>query len=102
MMPVILRTPASRNDIVEILLYIRRENRPAARRVHTAIDETLRFLAEYPHVGKKREELAPHLRALPVRRYRNYIVFYRPMVNGIEVIRVLHGARDSHQLLKDT
>jgi plasmid stabilization system protein ParE len=27
----------------------------------------------------------------PVRRY---VVFYRPLVDGIEVVRLLHGARD--------
>jgi toxin ParE1/3/4 len=24
----------------------------------------------------------------------NYVVFYRPIENGIEVVRVLHGRRD--------
>jgi len=38
-----------------------------------------------------RDELAPGLRSLPV---GNYVVFYRGREGGIEVIRVLHGARD--------
>ena len=44
-----------------------------------------------PYVGRHREELSPRLRSLPV---GNYVIFYRPMEDGIEVARVLHGARD--------
>jgi toxin ParE1/3/4 len=97
-MPVILRTPASRTDIVEILLHLRRHSRRAARSLHAAIDETLRLLAEYPGAGKSRDELAPRLRSLPVRRYRQYMIYYRPIADGIEVIRVIHGAREVRNL----
>ena len=34
------------------------------------------------------------MRSFPVKRYRNYLIFYRPSRDGIEVIRILHGARD--------
>lgn len=44
-----------------------------------------------PKLGRERFDLAPELRGLPV---GNYIIFYRPMKDGIQVIRVLHGARD--------
>jgi toxin ParE1/3/4 len=44
-----------------------------------------------PLIGRQREELSPRLRSFPVSRY---IIFYRPMENGIEIVRVLHGARD--------
>ncbi|MGH7989069.1 MAG: type II toxin-antitoxin system RelE/ParE family toxin [Limisphaerales bacterium] len=44
-----------------------------------------------PLLGREREELLPRLRSFPVSRY---VIFYRPMENGIEVVRVLHGARD--------
>jgi toxin ParE1/3/4 len=90
----ILRTADSRADVVDILLYIRRDNRRAARKVRDAIDETLDFLVEFPHVGTNRDELLSGMRSFPVKRYRNYVIFYRPRPDGIEVIRVLHGARD--------
>ncbi len=99
-MPVILQTPESRADIVEILLHIRRDSPKAARRVHTAIDQTLHFLAAYPNVGAERAELAPRLRSLPVRGYRNYLIFYRTVPDGIEVIRILHGARSLRRILR--
>jgi toxin ParE1/3/4 len=34
------------------------------------------------------------MRWFPVKGFPNYLVFYRPILRGIEVVRVLHGARD--------
>jgi toxin ParE1/3/4 len=45
-------------------------------------------------MGRRRPELAPGIHGFPVGRY---VVFYRPSSNGIEIVRVLHGARDLEQ-----
>jgi toxin ParE1/3/4 len=37
----------------------------------------------------------PALRSLSV---GNYLIFYRPLADGIEIVRVLHGARDIDSL----
>jgi len=29
-----------------------------------------------------------------VRRFKKHIIFFQPLTDGVEVIRVLHGARD--------
>ena len=47
--------------------------------------------ADHPLAAEARPDLAPGLRASPV---GNYVIFYRPIHDGIEVVRVLHGARD--------
>ncbi len=44
-----------------------------------------------PYMGRQREELAARLRSFPV---GSYVIFYRPIDDGIEVARILHGARD--------
>jgi toxin ParE1/3/4 len=62
--------------------------------VHLAIDRTFQFLAENPGAGQDRSDLALRLRSFPVDRYRHYLVFYRPLADGIQLIRVLQGARD--------
>ena len=62
-----------------------------ADRVLGTIDQKCQALAEQPGIGRRRDELAPGLRSLPV---GSYVVFYRGRGDGIEVIRVLHGARD--------
>ena len=42
-------------------------------------------------MGRKRDELLPNLRSFPV---GSYLIFYHPINQGIEVVRVLHGSRD--------
>ncbi len=37
----------------------------------------------------------------PIRGFENYLVFYRPIEEGIEVTRVLHGARDIRGILEE-
>ena len=42
-------------------------------------------------MGRARDELAPDLRSFPFGRY---VIFYEPIEDGIDVVRVLHSARD--------
>jgi toxin ParE1/3/4 len=63
----------------------------AADRLVDRFDATLQLLASAPHLGRSVEELAPSLRSFPI---GNYLIFYRPIESGIELIRVLHGARE--------
>jgi len=90
-MPAVLRTSLAELDLAEIALRIAEDNPTAADHWLDSIDEHCRLLASMPEMGRRRPDLAPRLRSLPV---GNYIIFYRPLPSGIEVIRVLHGARD--------
>jgi toxin ParE1/3/4 len=49
-------------------------------------------------MGRARDELLVNLRSFMVKRY---IVFYQPTTAGIEVLRVLHGARDIHRVFDE-
>ncbi len=54
-------------------------------------------LARMPGLGTRDEPDEPLyavLRSFPIDRFTRYVVFYRPILDGIEVFRVLHGARD--------
>ena len=42
-------------------------------------------------MGRVRDELEPGMRSFPFGRY---VIFYMPIDEGIDVVRVLHGARD--------
>jgi toxin ParE1/3/4 len=46
----------------------------------------------------KEIELAD-LRAWPILRFFNYVIYYRPVPDGIEVVRILHAARDRDAFL---
>lgn len=82
---------AARSDLDEIWFYIAQDNINAADRFLRAIVSRFPKLAAMPQIGRAREELSPRLRSFPV---GHYVIFYRPMDNGVEIARVLHGARD--------
>src|SRR5439155_11946499 len=69
-----------------------------------AAEATFARLAGMPGMGVRYEPHEPiyaGLRFFPITRYRKYLVFYRPTPGGIEVLRVLHGARDIHGILAE-
>lgn len=62
-----------------------------------ATDQTLRRLARMPGLGTLWDSDKPRLTAVrffPITKFRNRLVFYRERKDGIELVRVLHGARD--------
>jgi len=81
----------ARSDLDEIWFYIAQDNMDAADRFIHAIVSRFAMLAGMPEMGRMREELAPRLRSFAI---GNYVIFYRPMENGVEIARVLHGARE--------
>lgn len=96
-MPRIVRTPEADSDLWEIVLYIAADNEGAAFRLVDTIGEKLVMLARFPHAGVERPELLKDLRSFPVGRY---LIFYRPIADGIEVLRILHGARKLRKLFR--
>ncbi len=90
-MPRILRAPAALSDAVEIWSYIAQDNPDAADRLLDRIDGMVQMIAAQPELGRGVEELAPNLRFVPI---GNYLIFYRPVAGGVEIVRLLHGARD--------
>ncbi|HEY5296886.1 MAG TPA: type II toxin-antitoxin system RelE/ParE family toxin [Verrucomicrobiae bacterium] len=81
----------AQSDLDGIWLYIAQDNLDAADKFIHVIVSRFSKLAAMPLIGRQREELSPRLRSFPVSRY---VVFYRPIENGVEIVRVLHGARD--------
>ena len=87
----VTRRPLAEADILEIWDYVADDSVTAADRWLDHLDAQLRVLAMQPMMGRARNELAPGVRSFPFGRY---IVFYVPLDDGIDVVRVLHGARD--------
>lgn len=77
---------------------------PAALRFLDAAEATIRRLAASPGIGARYDPDHPalaELRFFPITRFKNDLVFYRPLADGIEVVRVLHGAQDIHRILAE-
>jgi toxin ParE1/3/4 len=84
-------TPESIDDLKAALDHIARDRPGAAVRVIDKLEDQCNELASFPEMGRRRDELASGLRSFPS---GSYLIFYRVMKDGIEIIRVLHGARD--------
>ena len=82
---------AARRDLEEIWHFIATDNPAAADKFLEALNSRFLMLVSMPEMGRKREELLPQLRSFA---FGNYVTFYRIGESGIEIVRVLHGARD--------
>jgi toxin ParE1/3/4 len=90
-MPQVLKRPQAETDLDEIWWYIAQDNPDRADRFLDMIEDRCQALARFPNMGISREELRPMLRSLAV---GNYLIFYLPIEDGIEIVRVLPGMRD--------
>jgi len=93
-------TPEALQDLLDIWNFIAADNIEAADRVEAAIFQACGLLGKSPSVGMTRRDLT----SLPVRfwvvhPYPNYLIVYDPAKTPLQIIRILHGARDLRSLL---
>ena len=87
----VTRRPQAVDDIVEIWDYIANDSVAAADAWVDRLDTQLDLLATQPMMGRARDELTHGVRSFPFGRY---VVFYMPNAGGVDVVRLLHSARD--------
>ncbi len=90
-MPGVLRRPEAQGDLDDLWLFIARDDPVCADRFIDRVADTCNLLGENPLMGRSRAELAPDLRSFPV---GNYMIFYQPRDDGIEIVRIISAARD--------
>ena len=90
-MPHVYHSHTAEHDLDQIWDYIARDSITAADRFLDRIGSRCEELAVHPLSGPARDDLGTGVRDWPV---GNYIIYYRPVDDGIEVVRVVHGARD--------
>src|SRR5713101_244584 len=95
----LLFTENAERDLVEIGSFIARDNTANADRFIVRLEQHCHRLAARPLLGRARGELAEGLRSVA---YGRYVIFYRPLDDGVEIVRVLHGARDLRRALRGT
>jgi toxin ParE1/3/4 len=62
------------------------------------------FLASTPGAGTQLNpplDSIADLRFWPITRFRNYLILYKPLPDGAEIIRVIHGARDLDKVMRE-
>ena len=99
----IIITPAAESDLVNIWLYIARDNPVAAENVYQAAEDTLKTLAAMPSLDalyRPRRSQLKGVRFFPVGKFQNYVLYYREQLESIEIIRVLHAHMDKRRRLE--
>lgn len=100
----IFKHEQAKGDLVEIYAYLSARSEPAARRFLSEARNAFAVIARIPGIGRRWKSSLPALRDLRVtavsRRFRDYLIFYRPVKDGIQILTVVHGARDLPSLIE--
>lgn len=90
-------SPRAAADLIEIWSYIADDSEAHADGFIDKIYDTMELLARQRGLGRQRDELVPGIQSFAVGRY---VVFYRVVTAAIEIVRVLHGARDIENIFE--
>ena len=90
-------SPRASSDLIEIWSYIADDSVANADAFIDKLYQVIQALARQPGSGRHREELAPGIQSFPFGRY---IIFYRVVAGAVEIVRVLHGARDIENIFE--
>lgn len=83
--------------------FLGRTNRSVADRFLSGVDDAFEMLRESPSLGAPRRFNSSSLvglRSWRVKGFENWLIFYRVVDDVVEILRVLHGARDVEGLIE--
>ncbi len=86
---------SARADMWDIFAYIAQDKPIAAAKWIETIEGKCESIAASPDFGEPRPEFGAGIRSHVVGRY---VIFFRDIENGIEVVRVVAGDRDIKEL----
>ncbi len=105
MIPLGIQRPRARLDLLEQFVYFgESEGVDLAERYIEAVANTCAFLTQQPEAGNRYKSGISRLaglRRFRVKGFENYLIFYEPRQGSIDVVRVLHGARDIDSILAE-
>ncbi len=90
-MPQIRYTIRARQDLISLWVDIAKENPAAADRIYDRLEARVLILGRFPEAGPSRPDIASEARMLVE---APYLILYRLIPDGAQIVRVLHGARD--------
>ena len=96
--------PQATEDLYGQALYLAADNPEIARRYVFTVEQSIASLPLTPSVGstyRAKSIKLKGLRRLIVPGFKNYLIFYIETAKTIEVLRILHGARDIPNLLRE-
>ena len=85
-------------DLEDIWVYLAQQNEILADKKIAQIFDKFPMLAQFPDMGRKRDELQTGLRSFPV---KPYIIFYTQLPGCVEIVRIFHQSRDIQNQFSD-
>ncbi|MEH2280815.1 MAG: type II toxin-antitoxin system RelE/ParE family toxin [Nostoc sp.] len=94
-----LISPGASQDLSEIIDYFVRVNIDAGEHFVDKFDKKCKSLANFPKMGRSYGNIKPDLRGVPL---DNYIILYRVINSGIEIVRVVSGYQNLESLFAES
>jgi toxin ParE1/3/4 len=90
--------PEAEADLADAWFFIADGSIEAADAFVARLRNKCDWLAASPGAGRSRDDLRSGLRGFP---FGDYVILYRELPPGIQVVRILHGSRDLGSVLND-
>jgi toxin ParE1/3/4 len=81
-------------DLEDLWVYLAERDDIAADRQVAKLLDRFPMLAQFPNMGVARDSMLEGLRSFPV---KPYVVFYVLIPGGVEILRIIHQARDMEE-----
>jgi toxin ParE1/3/4 len=88
---------SARAELKEIIYKLKQLSRPFATKLELQFRQRFQQLLTIPLLGRDRSDLLKGLRSIVV---GDYVVFYVPTDDAIEISRIIHGSRNIPELIK--
>jgi toxin ParE1/3/4 len=85
----------AKQDLLDIWLWIARDNPGLADAVLDRIEQRAGKLSQHREIGAARPEIGEGARGLVIERW---LVLYRLVDGGVQIVRIIDGARDLRRL----
>ena len=99
----IIRSSAVLEELIDLSFHIALDNEEAAHNFLNACNESFELLAKSVYISSLCNFDNPQLRDVRkwfVKGFKKYLIFYRPFEDGVEILHIIHGARDTDGYLK--
>lgn len=100
----VFKRPQVERDIEEAFVFIGEDDFDTGLDFLHAVEQSLEMIGQNPFIGSEREFISPALQGVRmwrVKTYEKYLIFYRVHSDRVEVLRLIHSARDYTRVLDE-
>ncbi|MBO3462011.1 type II toxin-antitoxin system RelE/ParE family toxin [Aetokthonos hydrillicola Thurmond2011] len=91
-------SPSASRDLNQIADYFLDVNLEAGEKLFREFNKKCHNLAKFPNMGRSYAHIRADLRGLPLDKY---IILYKDIDDGIEILRIISGRQDLESLFAD-